>query len=175
MSAKQGNCRNKIRIQRLCLYGILCALCLVIGFIENFINLSFIAPGVKIGLSNSVALILAAKGDIKGAFCVNITRILLSTLLFGSPFSLLFSITGGIASLCVMALLSKSKSVSIIGISTAAGAVHNIFQLLVALAVLGGGMLWYLPLLIVVGAVSGAVVGIFSLFILKKVETNQFF
>ncbi len=175
MSTEQGHNRNKIKMIRVCLYGVLCALCLVLGYIESLINLSFIAPGVKIGISNAVALILAAKGDIKGAFAVNITRILLSALLFGSPFSLLFSLTGGIASLTVISLLIKLKSVSVIGCSTLAGAVHNIFQLIVAALVLGSGVLWYLPLLIAAGAGTGILVGIFSSVILKKIETNQFF
>jgi len=175
MSAKQGDNRNKIKVKRICLYGVLCALCLVLGYIESLVNLSFIAPGVKIGISNGVALILAAKGDIKGAFAVNITRIILSSLLFSSPFSLLFSLTGGIASLIVVSLVIRIKSVSVIGCSTLAGAVHNIFQIIVAALILGVGVLWYLPILITAGAVTGMLVGVFSLLILKKVETNRLF
>ena len=76
MSAKQGHNRNQIR--RVCLYAILSAVCLCLGYLESLVPLTFIAPGVKIGLANTVCLILAAKMDIKGAFFVNTVRILLS-------------------------------------------------------------------------------------------------
>ena len=175
MLTEQGNNRNKIKMKSICLYGVLCALCIVLGYLESLVNLSFIAPGVKIGISNSVALILAARGDIKGAFAVNITRILISALLFGSPFSLCFSLAGGIASLAVIAFLIRLKSVTLIGCSAMAGVVHNIFQLIVAAFVLGRGVLWYFPVLIAAGTATGVLVGIFSLIILKKIETNHFF
>ena len=78
--------------KRVSTYGILVALCMVFGWVENLISLSFIAPGIKIGLANSVCLLLVLNKDIKGAFFTNIARILLSALLFSTPFSLVFSL-----------------------------------------------------------------------------------
>lgn len=161
--------------KKICLYGVLTALCLVLGWLESLVSLSFIAPGVKLGLANAAALLLVAKGDVRGAFAVNITRILLSALLFGNPLSLLFSLSGGLASLVVMALLTRVRAVGIVGFSIAGGAVHNLFQLLAALFVVGRGVLYYLPVLLVCGAVSGALIGTLSALIFKKIKTNGFF
>lgn len=174
MSSKQGDSANKINIKRLCIYGLLCGLCIIIGFIESLINLSFIAPGIKIGLSNTVALCLAASGDTKGAFAVNIGRIVLSSILFGTPASFAFSLAGGIMSLVVISIFIKIKTLSLLGVSAAGGAVHNIFQILVAAVVFGRAVFWYLPVLIVVGTLTGALVGFFSAVILKKIETKRF-
>ena len=64
--------------KKIALYSILTSLALIFGYIESLFSLSFIAPGIKLGLANSVALILLCFKDFKGAVLVNITRILLS-------------------------------------------------------------------------------------------------
>ncbi len=170
MSAKQGHNTNQIR--RICLYAILSAVCLVLGYIESLVPLTFIAPGVKIGLANAVCLILAAKMDIKGAFLVNTVRIFLSGLLFGSVISLSFSLVAGVVSLGSVCILRRLKIFSIIGVSTIAAVVHNLAQMAVAVCIMGIGSLYYLPVLIISGTFSGLIVGIISNIILKKVKTN---
>lgn len=177
MSAKQGNSRNRIDIKRVALYALLVSVCLIIGYIENLLSITLIAvaPGIKIGLSNAVALVLACRGDVKGAWLVNIARICLSALLFGSPISFAFSLFGGVASLVVISVLSKTRSVSEIGISIAGGAIHNIFQCVAAILFVGVGVFYYLPVLLLCGAVCGAFCGVLARAILKKIKTNATF
>ena len=170
MSAKQSDSTNKLTAKKLCLYGILTALCIVFGYLESLVSLDFIAPGVKLGLSNAVALLLITKKDLKGAFAVNIARILLCALLFGSPVSLAFSLAGGIASVVFTFLLSKVKSVSVIGLSIAGGVIHNIFQLFVAMIIVGIGAVFYIPVLCITGALSGALIGILCSVLLNKLN-----
>lgn len=169
MPAKQGDNRNR-RIKQICIMGLLTALCMIFGYIETFIPLIAIAPGVKIGLSNAVALILIMCGDIKGAFFVNITRILLSALLFGSPFSLLFSAVAGVGSQIVSSLLYKTRVFSAVGISVAGAVTHNILQLAVALFIVGQGAIYYAPILLIGGAVSGVLVGIPCKIIIERLK-----
>ena len=175
MSTESRNGGNKIEIKRMALYALYVAICLIIGFIENLVNLSFIAPGVKLGLSNCVALLLVCRGDVKGAFAVNIARILLSSLLFGSPISLAFALSGGLFSLAVTSALIRFKSVSEIGVSIAGGAVHNIFQCIAAVVFVGAGVLYYLPVLLLAGALCGAATGVLVKIISKKLKTNGIF
>ena len=170
MSAKQSDSTNKLTAKKLCIYGILTALCIVFGYLESLVSLDFIAPGVKLGLSNAVALLLITKKDLKGAFAVNIARILLCALLFGSPVSLAFSLAGGIASVVFTFLLSKVKSVSVIGLSIAGGVIHNIFQLFVAMIIVGIGAVFYIPVLCITGALSGALIGILCSVLLNKLN-----
>lgn len=158
--------------KKVSLYGLLACLCLIFGYLESLVSLSFIAPGVKLGLSNGIALLLFARRDYKGAFAVNTVRILLSTLLFGTPMQLLFSLAGGLGSLLVMALICRVKRLGLVGLSITGGVCHNLLQLAVALPLLGVGVLYYLPLLLLGGAVSGTLIGILATIILKKVKTN---
>ncbi len=169
MSAKQGDSRNKINIKRLTIYALITAVCLIVGYLEGLlaISLTAIAPGVKLGLSNAVALALICAGDIKGAWAVNVTRICLAALLFGSPISFLLSLAGGVASTAVSCLLSRSKNISAIGISIAGGVIHNAFQLVAAMFIVGFGVIYYLPILIGLGAVCGAFCGVLAQMVLK--------
>lgn len=158
--------------KKIALYSILTSLALIFGYIESLFSLSFIAPGVKLGLANSVALLLLCFKDFKGAVLVNITRILLSALLFSSPFSLVFSLTAGILSVVIMRLLSGIKGVSVVGFSISGAAVHNLVQLTVASLIFGRAVWYYLPFLLGSALLSGGLIGILSSIIFKKIKTN---
>ena len=158
--------------KKIALYGILTSLAMIFGYIENLFSLSFIAPGVKLGLANSVALLLLCFKDFKGALLVNITRILLSALLFSSPFSLVFTLTTGTLSVVIMGLLSGIKSVSVIGFSISGAAVHNLVQLTVASLLFGRAVWWYLPFLLASAVIGGGIIGTLSSIIFKKLKTN---
>ena len=158
--------------KKIALYGILTGLALIFGFIESLFSLSFIAPGVKLGLANSVALLLLCFKDFKGALLVNITRVLLSALLFSSPFSLVFSLTAGLVSVVIMRVLSGLKGVSAVGFSIIGAAVHNLVQLTVAAVLFGRAVWYYLPFLLISALLSGGLIGILSSIIFKKIKTN---
>lgn len=161
--------------KRISVYSLLTALCLVFGYVESLLPLSFIAPGIKLGLANSVSMLLVFRDDIKGAFAVNITRILLSSLLFATPFALIFSLTAGIISLTAAVFVKKIPGVSVIGVSAAGAAVHNTVQTAAASLIFGAGVWYYLPVLLIAAAVSGTAMGALCMLILKKVKTNGSF
>ena len=171
MPAEHGYNRNKVK--KLCLYAIFCAVCMVLSYVESLLDLSFIAPGVKIGLSNTIACVLIIYGDLKGAFAVNVSRILLSALIFGSFISLAFALSGGLASMAAMYLATKIKRFSVVGISIIGGVVHNTVQCSVGLIFTGRGVVYYLPVLLVLGIVSGAAVGIISNLVLTRIKREE--
>lgn len=79
---------------------------------------------------------------------------------FGNAYSLAYSLAGAALSLAVMAALKRTGRFSILGVSIAGGAAHNLGQILVAIAVLGTARLaWYLPPLLVSGTAAGAAIG----------------
>lgn len=153
--------------KKICLYGILSAFCITLGFVEHLISFDFIAPGVKIGLANSVALLLICWDDFKGAFAVNITRILLSAFLFSAPSTLIFSISGGIFAFIVMVISKKAKILSEIGISVLGAVAHNVAQIVCALLILGNGVLYYSPFLMLSALISGILTGFLAKLCLK--------
>lgn len=170
MFAKSNNGRNKITVKQITLYSLFVTVCIIVGYLESLLSatLVFIAPGVKLGLSNAVVMLLIFSGDKKGAFAVNFVRICLSALIFGTPISFVLSLAGGIASVTAACILQKVKSVSVIGVSIACAVIHNIFQLAASVFFVGTGVLYYLPLLIFLGALCGAVCGFFEKLVLNK-------
>lgn len=156
--------------KKVCLYGILSALCIVFGFVEHLVSLDFIAPGVKLGLANSVSLILIALGDIKGACAVNIVRILLSGMLFSSPYALIFSLSGGVFSMCVMTVAVKCRSIGFIGVSIVGAVAHNFAQLICASVTLGAEVWYYSAILLFSALFCGIITGTMSKLVFKKLN-----
>lgn len=152
------------------LLGVLTAVCMVLSFLEHLVSLDFIAPGIKLGLANTVALFLIAKGEIKGGIAVNFSRIFLSFLLFGTPYSLCFSLFGGVLSIIVTVFFCRFKQLSLIGVGILGGAAHNIGQVIFACIFMQNSAAFYLlPVLVFAGAVCGAFTGFIANLLDKKV------
>ena len=157
--------------KKVAFYGVTAAVCLVFSYVETLLPLGFIAPGIKIGLANGVALLLILKKDIKGAFLVNIIRIILLNLLFVSPFALVFSLTAGLLSTFVMWFASKIGKLGAIGFSVLGALTHNLVQVIVALIFFGTGVLFYLPILIFSAILCGTLIGFLAKILDKKIKT----
>jgi heptaprenyl diphosphate synthase len=92
-------------------------------------------------------------------------------MLFGSPISLIYSITGAVLSLAVMFLLKKLTPLSEIAVSVSGGVTHNVGQICAASVMLGTNVVvYYLPFLLLSGTVAGIVVGVASGVLIKKVN-----
>lgn len=91
--------------------------------------------------------------------------------MFGNGMSILYSLAGGILSFLVMLLLKRIKGFSMIGISIAGGVSHNIGQIVVAMCVLENTkLIYYLPVLMIAGTVTGILIGVVSRKILPAVS-----
>ena len=97
----------------------------------------------------------------KEALFLNVVRIALSAFLFGSMFTMLYSLAGAVCAFAAMVLAKRLKLFSVIGVSVLGGVCHNLGQLLVAVAVLGSSWAgWYLPWLMLAGCVTGIFIGV---------------
>ena len=161
--------------KKVSLYGFFTAAALLFGYVEYLVLLNFIAPGIKLGISNGIVLFLIIKRQYKSALIINVARILLSGFLFATPFSLLFSLTAGIISTGVMILLNNFNKIGFVGLSAVGGVVHNIIQICVAYFTVGKGVVFYLPFLILAGALAGIAVGFLVWIISSKISKNKLF
>lgn len=159
--------------KKVSLYGFLTAAALLFGYVEYLVPLNFIAPGIKLGISNGIVLFLIIKSKYKAAILINIARILLSGFLFATPFSLIFSLTAGVISTFAMILFIRFKGFGVVGISVLGGTVHNIVQICVAYLTVGRGVVFYLPFLLISGIIAGMAVGFLVWIMLNK--TNKIF
>jgi heptaprenyl diphosphate synthase len=84
---------------------------------------------------------------------------------------MMYSLAGGMLSFAVMLLLKKSGRFSLYGISIAGGVSHNIGQILVAVVVLQTALLlYYLPFLLLAGAVAGVCIGFVGAMLAKRLH-----
>ncbi len=146
------------------------ALALVFSYVESLIPINFGIPGVKLGLANLVIVAALYLMNARQALLISVVRIILAGLLFGNLFSILYSLAGGLLSLAVMVLIERSGRVSVVTVSVFGGIFHNIGQLLVAMAVIENlNLVFYLPVLLLSGFVTGLVIGIVSRLILPRI------
>lgn len=133
---------------------------LMLSYIESLFPFFFGVPGMKLGLANLAVVVVLYHYGWREALTVNILRIILSGLLFGNMFSVLFSLGGALVSFLCMTV-AKRAGLSLYGVSMAGGVFHNIGQLVIAAFLVGTAAVgYYAPALLVAGLVTGAVIGV---------------
>lgn len=157
--------------QKIALFGALCALAFIFSFVEFLLPISIGIPGAKLGLANLVTVIALYKLSPKEAIGVSIVRVILSAFVFTNMYSLAYSLFGAALSLCSMILLHKTKRFSPVGVSAVGGAMHNMGQLLAAtLFFRTGGLFFLVPVLLTVGVLTGALLGIVAKIVIDKTD-----
>ena len=107
----------------------------------------------------------------KSAIALSIVRVLLVGLTFGNISMMMYSLAGATLSLLVMLIAKRIGKFSMTGVSVLGGVFHNVGQIIVAMLVLETeSLFYYLPFLIVVGTITGVVIGIVSNLITVRVK-----
>jgi len=152
------------RLRRLTLDAMLVSLALVLAIVERWIPLELIVPvpGLKLGLANIVTLVALMRLQVTDAVTILLVRIMIMSAITGIT-TMLFSLGGGLLALLVMWLLTflEGRSLSVIGISMAGAAAHNLGQVSVASLVMREPLLLvsYLPPLLITGLLTGILTG----------------
>lgn len=165
----------KITVRKIALCAVLTALALGLSYAERMIPLGLIIPlpGIKLGLANVVTLFALCFLGAGSAFAILIARCFLGSLFAGSLSGLLFSLTGGLLAMAVMALLRKSGRLSVYGVSVCGAAAHNIGQMCAAVAVMQTtAVLSYLPLLLCTAVPAGLITGAASAGVFRAVRAS---
>lgn len=161
---------QKNSTKKTALFGMLIALAFILSYVESMISFNFIVPGIKLGLANIVVLIALYLLGAKSAIALSLVRVILVSFTFGNLYSLWYSIAGAVLSYLVMLLLKNIKGFSMVGVSVAGGVAHNLGQIVVAMIVLGRGMIYYMSLLMIGGILTGTLIGVLGAIILSQVK-----
>lgn len=162
--------KMRIETKRLALMGLFTALAMICGYVEMLLPISVGIPGVKLGLANIVIVFALYRLRSLEAFVINVLRIVLVSFMFGNLSVMIYSLAGGLLSFAAMALLKKTGKFSICGVSIAGGVCHNIGQLIVAMLVLEtSALIYYGPVLLLSGLVTGLVIGLTAGEVLKRI------
>ena len=160
-----------MKAKKIAFLGLSIALAMILSFVESQIPPLAAMPGVKVGLPNLVMVFLLYRVGWKETVTVSITRIFLTSLLFGNLQVLTFSIAGAVLSLTSMIVLKKTGWFSCITVSIVGGLLHNIGQIIAAcLWTQTAQVAFYLPVLLVSGTIAGTVIGLASGIIVKRSE-----
>ena len=163
------------RSKRVAALGVFLALAMILSYVEALIPIPIGIPGIKLGLANSAVLVLLLTEKQKDAFLVSVVRIILSGLLFGNVFSLIYSLSGGVLSFMIMLLSLRIIKLHGITASILGGVSHNIGQIVAAFMILKSmAVLYYIPALMVSGIITGALIGIISNEIYKRIGGKLF-
>ena len=156
--------------KKLTISALLVALAMILSYVEVLIPFNFGIPGIKLGLANLV-VVVALYLNARQALMISVVRILLVSFTFGNMAALLYSITGGLLSFAVMVLCRRIKGLSTMSVSVAGGISHNIGQILVAVFVVKNlNLLFYLPVLMIAGIITGLLIGLVAGLIIPSVR-----
>ena len=145
------------------------ALAMILSYVESLIPSSGI-PGVKMGLANIDVVFSLYRLGWKEAAGVSLLRVFLVSLLFGHAASLMYSAAGAVLSLLGMIGLKATDRLSCVAVSVIGGVLHNVGQILIAWALMGPNVVYYLPVLIVSGTVTGVLIGVLAGLIVKRIK-----
>lgn len=164
-----------MRLKKLTTLSLYTALSLAIYAAESMLPPLLPLPGMKLGLANIITLIVLRHASLKDTALMLLTRILLSSLLFGQFISLAYSLAGGMFSMLTMALLTRLFQKKYTFLTGAAGGLtHNLGQLLIAyLLTATPGVFSYFPFLTLCGILTGLFTGFAASFADTKLLPRQ--
>ena len=151
--------------------GLLTGIALVLAYVEVLLPpLINSIPGIKIGLPNIAIIFVLYRFGVKYAAATSLIRIIIVSLLFGNPISAIYSLSGGFLSLLAMSAMKRIPFFSTVSVSVAGGVLHNLGQILAAMAILNTRELgYYMIALAISGTIAGIFVGIAASVAIKKV------
>lgn len=157
--------------RKVAFYGILSALAILMGYVEYIIPSPVPIPGIKLGLANVIVVIAMYFVGNKAAMSVSAIRVVVSSLLFGGFSGFLYSISGATASFIVMAFVKKIRCSGMLGVSILGGVFHNLAQIAVAALILQTvGLVYYIPVLLISGVITGIIIGMIAKYCLMYIE-----
>ena len=174
MQSQETNNSTSYNVRRLTQLSVLLTIAIIIFVLELQLPPLTPIPGIKMGLSNIITLVIILLNNKKDAFTVLILRIVISSIFAGQMTSFLYSIAGGIFSFAVMSLFSLFLKKDKLWVISAFGAIgHNLGQIIVAIILTGTWrIVFYFPLLFISGIISGIFTGIVAQLLIKRLETK---
>ena len=166
--------------------GVYLALALICSYVESLIPFYFGIPGVKLGLTNIVvvlmlycvgtkeALAVSTLRIVLAGFFLSVARVVLGGFIFSNLFSILYSLAGGLLSFLAMYLLKRMKWFGVLPVSVSGGIFHNVGQLIVAAYVVENyNIFYYMPVLLFAGALTGFLIGIAAQEMIKRIGNRM--
>ena len=167
-----------MKTRRIVYLSILLSLAVIVNYLESLIP-SFGIPGVRLGLTNIIILLILYNFSFPEAFLVTILRVFLVGLVRGTLFTIPFfmSLSGAVLSVLIMFALKNAKVFTEIGVSIGGAFFHATGQIVIAIIFMKtASIVYYLPVLLLTSLLTGIFVGLVvktikdKYFVIKKEE-----
>lgn len=160
-----------MKTKKLATAAVLTATAMMLSYVESLIPAFVAVPGIKIGLANIVTVFALYTIGWRGALCVSLVRVCLSSLLFGNVTGFFYSLMGALLSFLGMLILSRISLFSPVAVSSVGGVLHNVGQIFASALVLETTAVFtYLPILLISGTIAGVVIGIAAGILVNRLE-----
>jgi heptaprenyl diphosphate synthase len=154
--ALTGSARQLVQL------GLFTALALVLFVVDLRLTLWVALPGLKLGLANLVTVLALTVFEARAVLLLVAARACMGAIIgggFGIGFAMSFS-AGMVSAVVMLYGYRHWQGLSLVGISVAGAAAHNITQLTVAALVLGSVNVYgYLPYQLFIGTLAGMAMG----------------
>ena len=160
-----------MNVKKMTRLALIISVAMVLSYVESLIPAFVAIPGIKIGLSNIATVFALYTLGAPSAIAVSLIRVFLSSLLFGTAASLIYSLAGAICALGVMILFKKIGAFSEIGVSVIGAVMHNVGQVAAAAALMrASAIYYYIAPLLLAGILAGIAVGVASGILIKRLH-----
>ena len=150
--------------------AIFLALGIVLNIVESLIPIPIAVPGIRLGLANTMGLIVLYFYSPKEYIAIGFLRVFFVALLRTGLGSVAFilSLSGWAISTLITLLIYFLHKSSIYGLSITSALFHQVGQIIMVIIIYQlPEMINYLPVLLITGGISGALVAFITSRILK--------
>lgn len=163
-----------MELKRITRLAMLLSLAIVLNLVESIVPIfNGMIPGLKLGLANTITIVVLYIFSFKDAFMLSIFRVIIVGILRTGLFSptFFFSLGGCLFSVISMFIVKQTK-LSIIGVSIVGSLFHSIGQILVSIIILNNSMIYVLPYLLLFSIPTGIIIGFISKEMIKYFENR---
>src|SRR5690554_5082540 len=165
---------RKQRVRKMTLVTMLLAMSIVFHMLEPTILLP--VPGVKLGLANIFGLIAHFLFDVNEMLGINFMRVIIASLLRGIIFGTGFwlSLSCVFLSSMVVIFFYRYSKLSLVGLSMAAAAFHNVGQILAIIVIWSSiFLIYWLPPMIWLSIPTGILTGTLAKESIRRVDKSK--
>ena len=160
--------KKVITLSRLAMF---LAVGIILSIFESMLPVLVPIPGVKLGLANTVGLLVLYFYSPKEYIGIGFLRVLIVGLLRSSVMTFTISFSGWLLSSLIVLLFYFFKKASIFGLSIISAVGHSVGQILMVMLYYKMPlMINYLPILLFTSIISGALIAYLSSIVLKHLE-----
>ena len=169
----ENTSKSSKTIKKITRLSLFLALGIILNLVESMIPLPIAIPGVKLGLANTIGLVILYYYSPKEFISIGFLRVLIVGLLRTGLFSVAFilSLSGWFLSTLIVVILYYLKKFSIYGLSCVSAVFHGVGQMIAASIIYNTfGLVMYYPILMISGIITGLLTALLTSLVLLKVD-----